>query len=204
MVVLKGKPMAYSPKEKKKRAIREAATKLFAKKGFASATTRDVSKAAKISNAALYYYFRSKEELLYDILDETMTSGLARIQEIEAGHAGLKEKLTAILKIHTTLAVDYNKMKLLVHNLDSLTPAHRQALVENQRQYVKTLIALLEALKQEGVMVDLDTKVCAFAFFGMVSWAYRWYDPEGPLNPEQLSEILNRIFTRGIFKDPTA
>jgi hypothetical protein len=38
----------------------------------------------------------------------------------------------------------------------------------------------------------------------MVSWAYRWYDPEGPINPEQLSEILDRIFTRGIFKDPSA
>jgi hypothetical protein len=49
-------------------------------------------------------------------------------------------------------------------------------------------------------MVDLDAKVCAFAFFGMVSWAYRWYDPEGPLGAEQLSEILNQIFTQGIFK----
>ncbi|MBA4394854.1 MAG: TetR/AcrR family transcriptional regulator, partial [Desulfobacca sp.] len=64
--------MVSSQKDQKRTVIREAATKLFAEKGFENVTTRNISSAAKISNAALYYYFDSKEELLYQILDEAM------------------------------------------------------------------------------------------------------------------------------------
>ena len=75
--------MVSQSKEYKRSAIREAATNLFAEKGYQVTTTRDICKAAKISNAALYYYFDSKEDILYQILDETMRAGLERIEKIE-------------------------------------------------------------------------------------------------------------------------
>jgi AcrR family transcriptional regulator len=67
----------------------------------------------------VYYYFDSKEDLLYQILEETISTGLSLIQEIEASPKSLKEKLSDILKIHTQAAVDFSKMKLLVHNQDA-------------------------------------------------------------------------------------
>jgi AcrR family transcriptional regulator len=192
--------MISSPKDQKRTAIREAATKLFAEKGFENVTTRNISSTAKISNAALYYYFDSKEELLYQILDEAMGKGLEQIHLIEKSNLSRKKKLSAYLRMHATSAVDYNKMKLLVENQKSLSWQHQQALEKKQSKYVKKLVDILNELKREGELVDLDTKVCAFAFFGMVSWAYRWYDPQGKISPEQLSEIIHHIFTKGIFK----
>jgi AcrR family transcriptional regulator len=192
--------MISSPKDKKRRVIREAATRLFAEKGFENITTRNISSEAKISNAALYYYFDSKEDLLYQILDEAMHNGLEQIQQIEKSTLSRKKKLSAYLRMHATSAVDYNKMKLLVENQKSLSSQHRRALVKKQSKYVKKLVDLLNELKREGELLDLDTKVCAFAFFGMVSWAYRWYKPEGKITPEQLSEIMHTIFTKGVFK----
>jgi hypothetical protein len=79
-------------------------------------------------------------------------------------------------------------MKLLVHNQDALNPEHQEEIKEKQRIYANSLIKILDALKAEGKMIDLDTKACAFAFFGMVSWAYRWYDPKGKISPARLSE----------------
>jgi AcrR family transcriptional regulator len=192
--------MISSQKDQKRTIIREAATKLFAEKGFENVTTRNISSAAKISNAALYYYFDSKEELLYQILDEAMGKGLEQIHQIEKSSLSRKKKLSAYLRMHATSAVDYNKMKLLVENQKSLSPQHQRALEKKQSKYVKKLVELLNELKREGKLVDLDTKVCAYAFFGMVSWAYRWYDPEGKISPEQLSEIMHYIFTKGVFK----
>lgn len=192
--------MISSPKDKKRRVIREAATRLFVEKGFENITTRNISSEAKISNAALYYYFDSKEDLLYQILDEAMHNGLEQIQQIEKSTLSRKKKLSAYLRMHATSAVDYNKMKLLVENQKSLSPQHRRALVKKQSKYVKKLVDLLNELKREGELLDLDTTVCAFAFFGMVSWAYRWYKPEGKITPEQLSEIMHTIFTKGVFK----
>jgi AcrR family transcriptional regulator len=188
-------------KEEKRKLIRNAAAKVFAEHGFKSATTRDIARSAGISPAAVYYYFDSKEDLLYQILAETISTGLSLIQEIEGSQKSLKDKLSDILQIHTQAAVDFNKMKLLVHNQDALNPEHKEEIKEKQRNYAKSLIKILDELKAEGKMIDLDTKACAFAFFGMVSWAYRWYDPKGEISPARLSEIFNRIFTKGIYLD---
>lgn len=188
-------------KEQKRRKIRNAAAKLFAERGFENTTTREIAKAADISAASVYYYFDSKEDLLYQILEETISNGLRLVTEIYESEKDLKGKLYSILRIHTVSAVDFNKMKLLVHDQKSLLPEHMAAIKRKQRDYVKTLIKIIDALRQEGLMRDLDSTVCAFAFFGMVSWAYRWYKPKGKIKPSELSEIFSQIFTKGVFSD---
>jgi hypothetical protein len=90
-------------------------------------------------------------------------------------------------------------MKLLVHDLKSLSPKHKKLLDKKQEDYVGFLIRILNNLKKRGEIIDINTKVCAFAFFGMVSWAYRWYNPKGRIKPGELSNIFNQIFTKGIF-----
>jgi TetR/AcrR family transcriptional regulator, cholesterol catabolism regulator len=194
------------PKEEKRTKIREAAAKLFAEKGFENTTTRDIAGAAGINNASLYYYFDSKEQLLYQILEEVIRTGLQRMTEIEQSAKPLKEKLALTLRIHTTAAVDFDKMKLLVHDQRSLSPGHRKELNQKQSEYVSRLIAILQQLRDQGEMLDIDLTVCAYAFFGMVSWAYRWYRPDGKVKLEELSDIFYTIFTQGIYRkrDPGA
>jgi AcrR family transcriptional regulator len=187
-------------KEQKRKRIRKVATKLFVEKGFENTTTRDIAKAADINKAALYYYFDSKEELLYQILDDTVRIGLDRIREIERSKISLKKKLTAVTDMYTLYyAYDTDMMKLLVHDQKSLRPEHKKKLVRLQKDYVKVFVKILEDLKKNGEISDIDTTVCAFAFFGMVHWAYRWYSPGGRIKPDQLSEMFNQIFTKGIF-----
>ena len=187
-------------KEQKRKRIRKVATKLFVEKGFENTTTRDIAKAADINKAALYYYFDSKEDLLYQILDDTVRIGLDRIREIERSKISLKKKLTAVTDMYTLYyAYDTDMMKLLVHDQKSLRPEHKKKLVRLQKDYVKVFVKILEDLKKNGEILDIDTTVCAFAFFGMVHWAYRWYSPGGRIKPDQLSEMFNQIFTKGIF-----
>jgi TetR/AcrR family transcriptional regulator, cholesterol catabolism regulator len=189
------------PKEEKRTKIRETAARLFAEKGFENTTTRDIAGAAGINNAALYYYFDSKEQLLYQILEEVIRTGLERMTEIEQSPRPQKEKLAQTLRIHTTAAVDFDKMKMLVHDQRSLSPGHQEELNQKQSEYVSRLIAILQQLKDQGEMLDLDLTVCAYAFFGMVSWAYRWYRPDGKVKLEELSEVFYTIFTRGIYRE---
>ena len=96
-------------KEEKRKKIREAAARLFADKGFEHTTTRDIAGAAGINNAALYYYFDNKEQLLYQILEEVIRTGLEKIIEIEQSPRPLQEKLAHILRIHTRAAIDFDK-----------------------------------------------------------------------------------------------
>jgi AcrR family transcriptional regulator len=185
-------------KEKRKKII-EVATDLFAEKGFENVTTRDIARAAEINNASLYYYFSNKEALLYEILDDTIMTGLHLLSEIEKTDEDPKEKLRRILLVHTQAALDYNKMKLLVHNQESLSREHSEILDMKQKSYIRILVKVLDDIKKAGGSIDIDTTVCAFAFFGMVSWAYRWYNPEGRIKTDELSGIFHRLFTSGLF-----
>ncbi|MCP4023300.1 MAG: TetR/AcrR family transcriptional regulator [Desulfobacteraceae bacterium] len=185
-------------KELRRENIREIAARVFAKNGFDRTTIRGIAKEGKISAASIYYYFDSKEDLLYQILDETMSTGLTLIEEIEKKNADPETVLAQILQVHTLTAINFDKMKLLVHEQSCLSPDHQDALKTKQKEYLSQLTKVLNVLKKTGKMRNLDTKACAFAFFGMVSWAYRWFDPKGNMSTRELAETFSQIFTKGI------
>ncbi len=190
------------PTSEKRTRIIDTAAKLFAKKGFENTTTRDICKATGMSHAMIYYYFDDKESLLYEILDEILSEGLRAIKKIDRSSKSLKEKLAAITDVYARYhVVKIDKMKVFVHEQKSLKPEHKKKVVEYQREYLDILVNILKGLKQENQIVNLDTKAAAFTFFGMVHWAYRWYNPKGKMKPKQLSQIINRIFTKGIYSD---
>jgi AcrR family transcriptional regulator len=187
------------PRKETRDLIMAAATKLFAKKGYESVTTRDIAKAAQVNNASLYYYFKNKENLLYEILNESITKGLGLINDIENSERTSREKLLSIMLLHTRAAIDLNSVKLLEHEYKWLTREHKDQLKKKQREYIGPVVQILNDLKDRGEIVGVDTKVLTFAFFGMVSWAYRWYDLKGTVTPNQLAEIFYRIFSLGVF-----
>ncbi|MBC8439516.1 MAG: TetR/AcrR family transcriptional regulator [Deltaproteobacteria bacterium] len=189
-------------KETKRNSIRDIAARVFAKNGFERTTIRGIAEEGGISAASIYYYFDSKEELLYQILDETMSTGLELIRAIEKKKINQKEKLIEILRMHTMTAIDFDKMKLLVHEQNYLTSEHRDVLILKQKIYMSQLTKVFQSLKEDSQMRDLDPKVCAFAFFGMVSWAYRWFNPDGDMSTQQLADNFTEIFTKGIFLNP--
>lgn len=188
-------------KELRREKIREIAAKVFAKNGFERTTIRGIAREGGISPASIYYYFDSKESLLYQILEDTMTTGLNLIKDIEKKESDLKAKLLEILHVHTMNAINYDKMKLLVHEQNCLLPIHKEALKLKQKEYLNELAKIFTVLKTRGLMKDLDPKVCAFAFFGMVSWAYRWFNPSGTMSTEDLAQTFSKIFTQGIFNE---
>lgn len=64
--------MARTPKvvEDRREQIIDAAMRVFAQKGFARATNRDIANEAGITTGLIYYYFKSKEDLLREALEE--------------------------------------------------------------------------------------------------------------------------------------
>ena len=104
-------------KEQKRKNIQDIATKLFVEKGFENTSTRDIAKAAGISKPTLYYYFDSKEDILFKILDEVISTGSELIRKIGKSNKALKEKLTSVTMMHGRFfTVDTDKMKLFVNN----------------------------------------------------------------------------------------
>ncbi|HEV7236272.1 MAG TPA: helix-turn-helix domain-containing protein, partial [Ktedonobacteraceae bacterium] len=64
--------MARTPKivEDRREQIIDAAMRVFAQKGFAKATNKDIAREAGITAGLIYHYFKSKEDLLKVVIEE--------------------------------------------------------------------------------------------------------------------------------------
>ena len=85
----------------KRKEILDIAAGLFAEWGFEKTSTRDISKAAGLSDAGLYYYFKSKESLLFQILEEVLDKGIAMVREIDLSDQSFEEKLASYTNFYT-------------------------------------------------------------------------------------------------------
>lgn len=191
------------PKENGKREkICDVAAKLFVKKGFERTSIRDIAVAGGFNSASLYYYFEDKEDILYDILIKIMNDSLEQLANIKESDLSLKEKLHAVIQLHTRVyGVDPVKGSLIVFNQKSLSGEHWEELKGKQANYKEIVVSILDDLKKQGTVGDLNTTVAAFALFGMIQWAHLWYDPKGPVKPKELEKVFTRIFSEGVFTD---
>jgi TetR/AcrR family fatty acid metabolism transcriptional regulator len=87
-------------------AILRAAEHIFAKKGFQTATISDIAKKAKVSEATIYEYFASKEELLFSIPAKTITEYQEKNREILPHIPGAANKLRFLIYRHLGLYAD--------------------------------------------------------------------------------------------------
>ena len=87
-------------------AILRAAQHIFAKKGFQVATVSDIAKKARVSEATIYEYFSSKEELLFSIPAETIREYHEKNREILPHIQGAANKLRFLIHRHLSLYAD--------------------------------------------------------------------------------------------------
>ena len=86
--------------ENKKKAILQSATRLFSHLGFSQATLFQVAKGAGITTSGIYNYFKSKEEILFAIIERFMTHSLKGLEEHLEGIHGAENKLRKAIWFH--------------------------------------------------------------------------------------------------------
>ena len=105
----------------RKAAIRARAAEVFAEKGFDGASIRDVAKATDMSLAGLYYYYRGKDDILFDIQNEAFTTLLDQHAEALAGVKDPEEKLQRVIEGHLAFFANHlAEMKVMSRESEAL------------------------------------------------------------------------------------
>jgi AcrR family transcriptional regulator len=186
-------------KYKRKSEIYKTVAALFAQNGYERTSIRDITRELGMSTSSLYYYFKSKEELLFDLMNDAMDKSLTGIEEICASKLSLVEKMNETIRFYTTFyASNREQLILLVHDVDSLNHSFQQLLIKKERRHAELLKGILKELKNEGRLKDLHPTVAAFTFYGMIHWLFKWYDPSGSVSPGKLADTFLEIFTSGV------
>src|SRR6185503_2603741 len=123
---------------------------IFAEKGYHSTSIRDISRATRMSLAGLYYYFKSKEELLILIQDYCFSTVLDDCRRLLEGVDDPVRRLKLLIKNHLNYFVqNMNEMKVLSHEANSIKGDFFRKVNSKKRQYVDLVRGLLEEIARE-------------------------------------------------------
>lgn len=176
--------------------ILRTAAAVFAEKGYHDASIRDISRATSVSLSGLYYYFRSKEELLFLIQHHCYTTLVDNLERTLAGETDAERRFRLVVDNHLRFFIaNMAEMKVLSHELDTLTGEFRKTVNEVKRRYVDTCAGVLnEVVAAEA---GIDTRVAVFSLFGMMNWIYNWYHPGRDVPVDELVNQMSRLFLYG-------
>jgi AcrR family transcriptional regulator len=180
--------------------ILRAAVKLFAEKGFDATTVQEVVAAAEVTKGALYHYFDSKDDLLYEIYHSLIGIQTADLDAIIAQDLGAKETVRAILiNLVVTTAARIDETAVFVREMHKLDSERMAAFRADRRRYQKTfrdVIAKAQAAGEFSSVVPADTAV--LIALGVVNQLPTWYRPDGPKSPEQLGAEIADFVLAGL------
>ena len=184
--------------------VLKTAAAIFAEKGYHSTSIRDIARATGMSLSGLYYYFNSKEELLFLIQDYCFGTLIDDCKQLIAGVEDPVHRLRLLIENHLNYFVNnMNEMKVLSHEANSIQGDFLKRVNARKRQYVDIVKGLLEAIARNHGVKDLDMKVATFSLFGMMNWIYNWYNPRKDVDVAGLSRNISRIFLLGFLNDGT-
>lgn len=184
--------------ETRERIINKAID-LFYKKGFAKASIRDLVKALKLTNAAVYNHFKNKDHLLYVIINRMQSLYFERVNPISEQYDNPLDKLKNIIRQHTSLAIENKKgLKVFFDDLGQLSPKFRHEIINQQRIMYKLLKTQLIELQKNGLLRPVNITLATYCCFGMLNWSYRWYKKNRGLSVEEVGSGIEDIFLYGI------
>lgn len=181
-----------------------SAAALIAAKGFEATAIRDVGRKVDASLAGMYYYFTSKEDLLYQIQSQTFAA-LVADQEAAAKLPGTpEERLRRLLTGHLTFFAKHpNEMKVCTFEMESLTGDHYRRVEAIRKRYFRLMAeAVGDLLGGPARKVrEARSRRITLYLFGMLNWVFMWHDPnkDGPvasLGPEMCDLLLTGIDRR--------
>src|SRR5438128_11352863 len=174
------------------------ATNVFYEKGYAGASMRDLSRSSGMSLAGLYYYFESKEKLLYLIQKHTFTTIVERLHERLSQAEDPAERIRVFILNHVEYFLANQKaMKVLSHEDDVLKNGFGSEIRRLKRQYCGICTVLLDDLKRKK-MLTFSTRTAVLSLFGIMNWIYTWYNPRVDGDAAKLAGEMGDIFLRGI------
>jgi AcrR family transcriptional regulator len=180
--------------------ILEHATEVFCEKGYEGASMRDLSRATGMSLAGLYYYFESKERLLFLIQKHTFSTLIGRLKERLEQVTEPEERIRIFILNHLEYFVSNQQgLKVLAHEDESLKNGLGLEIGGIKREYYRICIALMDDLR-EKYRLGFSSRTAVMSLFGMINWIYTWYNPRVDGTAEALATQMGNIVLNGILQ----
>jgi AcrR family transcriptional regulator len=177
------------------------AAELFYEKGYHATTIEDVAREVGMLKGSLYYYIRSKEDLLYELLLGIIVKGVEHASKAIEGVTDPTERLEKAVEAQIEHIIqNQTYVGLFLHEFDTLSGKRQKRIQEEMVKYQTIFVDTIEEGQKLGQFVGSDALLLTDAVLGMTNWIYRWYP--GTRNPglEGVKKTFIAFIMNGIKK----
>jgi TetR/AcrR family transcriptional regulator, cholesterol catabolism regulator len=187
--------------------VLQSAANIFFSKGFHATTIEDVARDVGLLKGSLYYYIKSKEDLLFQLLLAGIEDGDAYIAEHIDPTGDPLEQLERAIRAQIDYIIQ-NRVPfgLFLHEFDSLSGKRQHKLIAVMSRYNNRFVELVRRGQQQGQLIEGEPWLIVNAILGMCNWLYRWYDTdpaggqESGSGPERVKQVFLRLILEGLAK----
>ena len=174
-----------------------AAAQLFREKGFERTTVRDIANAVGMQSGSIFYYFKSKEEILLVVMEEGLLLALQDQEVALAGKTDASDRLRALMRAHlkTLLERGSDFIPVLLYEWKSLSTESQSRIVNLRDRYEQAWNETLETLKDQG-RIPTSVKITRLFVFGALNWSAQWFDPNLRLDIDGIADRAMELFVR--------
>ncbi|MEO8120321.1 MAG: TetR/AcrR family transcriptional regulator [Rhodoferax sp.] len=190
----------------RRQALLTAAARLFRDQGFDATSTRDIAAAVGMHSGSPFYHFKSKDALLFSVMEEGMQAALARqtmalrgvssaVNDLPA-HAPLVQ-IRRLIRAHfdTLLGPGNDFVPVMLYEYRSLSAAQRASLARLQADYESAWTPVLEALHASGHL-HAPVKLARLLILGALNWSVQWFDPAKGASLDELTDAALALFLK--------
>jgi AcrR family transcriptional regulator len=179
------------------------AKRLVQEDGSDRVTLRRIAAAAKMKAGSIYYHFDSRDEIIRAVLESGVGGARERVMRAidEAGPASSPlVRLRAALRAHLayTLQEHFSARLKAIRRLPKRLRDHH---MKQERDYAAIFAGLLAEAERKGLLrPGFNLSVVRMLSMGALTWVAEWYNPNGPLSPDDVADELMRLLAGGVIK----
>ncbi len=191
--------------KKRKKLSRESilaeAKKLFSTKGYRGTTLDDITKKFGVSRPSLYYYFKSKNDILAALHAQGFMATDAQINSVLDSDSPTDIKFRKILELHVrTIANDTELQKIFFTETNEMPEKIIESIRNRRSEYTQLFIGLYEKGVAEGFFKEIEPKIAIYLLLGACNWISFWYSPKKRIDSETAVQTLLTILCEGYEK----
>ncbi|MGC2768660.1 MAG: TetR/AcrR family transcriptional regulator, partial [Candidatus Acidiferrum sp.] len=159
--------------------VLQSAANIFFAKGYHATSIEDVARDVGMLKGSLYYYIKSKDDLLFRLLLAGIEDSDAFIARQIDPESDPVEQLERAIRAQIDYIIQ-NRVQfgLFLHEFDSLSGKRQHKLISVMSRYNSRFVELVRRAQEQGKLINGEPWIIVNGVLGMCNWLYRWYDPD--------------------------
>lgn len=175
-----------------------AATHLFARRGIAATTMAEIAETAGLAASSLYYWFRSKQQILEVIVEDVNRAPLSFAEEAAHGDGPVADRLRRLIELDVTTLCAFPFDINEVHRLASEDEAAFARYWDDRNRLIAAVQRLVTEGVRRGELRTVDPRLAALTLLANDEASQNWFRDESPYDVDTIAVFLADLAVRSL------